>query len=266
MEFEFLDIAIIAVIFVSAILAMFRGFVREVLSIAAWVAAAILAYVFYAQLLPYITPYVDNPQVAIGLSAAAIFLVSLIIVSLVTMKISDFVMDSPIGALDRLIGFVFGAARGLLLVVVAVIFFNWLVDVPSRPAWVTSALSYPQLSELGEELLDAIPDDPEQAIRGAFEGALTPGATTPSPDATPAIGTREQEQLDQTIDAARDAETPASPVVVAPEPADGTTGLPADEVAPLDPAPLNPDIDGPSPDSLTTPDSPATPGGQGPAN
>ena len=170
MNIAILDGVVIAVIFISAILAMFRGFVREVLSIAAWVAAAILAYLFYEDLLPYIQKYVANPQVAVGLSAAAIFLVSLIVVSLITMKISDFVMDSPVGALDRLIGFIFGAARGLLLVVVAVIFFNWLVDAPNRPAWVTTAASYPQLSELGNRLLAAIPDDPENAIRGVVEG------------------------------------------------------------------------------------------------
>ncbi|WP_226577040.1 CvpA family protein [Acuticoccus sediminis] len=187
MNIAILDGVVIAVVFISAVLAMFRGFVREVLSIAAWVAAAILAYMFYEQALPYVSQYVDNQTIAIGLSAAGIFLVSLIVVSLITMKISDFVMDSPVGPVDRLVGFVFGAARGLLLVVVAVIFFNWLVAAPERPAWVTTAASYPRLSELGDRLLAAIPDDPERAIRGAFEDGA--GSSTPPAGSQPTIGT-----------------------------------------------------------------------------
>ncbi|MEM0908806.1 MAG: CvpA family protein [Pseudomonadota bacterium] len=171
MNIAILDGIVIAVVLISALLAMFRGFVREVLSIAAWVAAAILAYVFYEELVPYVREYVDNPTLAAGISAAAIFLVALIVVSLITMKISDFVSDSAVGSLDRLLGFLFGAARGILLVVVAVIFFNWLVDEANRPAWVTTAITYPELSKLGNQLLAAIPDDPEAAIRGALEDA-----------------------------------------------------------------------------------------------
>lgn len=256
MNIAILDGVVIAVIFISAILAMFRGFVREVLSIAAWVAAAILAYVFYADLLPYVSEYVANPSVAVGLSAAAVFLVSLIVVSLITMKISDFVMDSPVGALDRLIGFIFGAARGLLLVVVAVIFFNWLVEQPNRPAWVTTAASYPQLSQLGNQLLTAIPDDPENAIRGVIEG--TGRAVEDAVSDEPAIGDTPREQLGETIDAAPDATPGAAPgvPVIAPEPEDGTTGLPADEVSPLDDA--GEGVDNPNLDP--TPATPATPG------
>jgi membrane protein required for colicin V production len=201
MNIAILDGVVIAVVLISALLAMFRGFVREVLSIAAWVAAAILAYLFYEDLLPYVSDYVDNRSVAVGLSAAAIFLVSLIVVSLVTMKISDYVMDSPVGVLDRLLGFVFGTARGLLLVVVAVIFFNWLVDEANRPAWVTSALTYPELSSLGDELLAAIPDDPEAAIRGAFEPE---GAGPGAPAAPSTLRPEQQQQIDQLIDATRD--------------------------------------------------------------
>jgi membrane protein required for colicin V production len=139
------------------------------------------------------------------LSAAAIFLVSLIVVSLITMKISDFVMDSPVGVVDRLFGFAFGAARGVLLAVVAVIFFNWLVDDANRPQWVTAAVTYPELSRLGEELLSAIPDDPEAAIRGAFEeepgGAGRTGGSAGGQAAPTNYDEQQQQQIDQLIDA-----------------------------------------------------------------
>jgi membrane protein required for colicin V production len=230
MEFAILDGVVVAVVLISAILAMFRGFVREVLSIAAWVAAAVLAYAFYGELTPYVQQYVSNQTLAVGLSAAAIFLVALIIVSLITMKISDFVMDSPVGILDRLLGFLFGAARGILLVVVAVIFFNWLVADADRPAWVTTAASYPELSRLGEQLIAAIPDDPEAAIRGAFEPETATPPVTPVPATTPsptppatAPAPTEQEALESTGDVEPltpgtevAPETPVEPTIPAP--------------------------------------------------
>jgi len=225
MNIAILDGVVVAVVLVSAILAMFRGFVREVLSIAAWVAAAILAYLFYEELVPYVSQYIDNPTIAIGVSAAAIFLVSLIIVSLITMKISDFVMDSPVGPIDRLLGFIFGAARGILLAVVAVIFFNWLVDAQNRPAWVTTAATYPELSRLGDRLLSAIPDDPESAIRDAFEGAGEAMQDTgeavenaAEPAGTSTVTPQNREGLDQLIDGAADNST-----VIAPTPAEPAT-------------------------------------------
>ncbi|WP_108659739.1 CvpA family protein [Acuticoccus kandeliae] len=264
MNIAILDGVVIAVVLISALLAMFRGFVREVLSIAAWVAAAILAYLFYEDLLPFVSQYVDNRTIAIGVSAAAIFLVSLIIVSLITMKISDFVMDSPVGALDRLIGFVFGAARGLLLVVVAVIFFNWLVDEANRPAWVTTAVSYERLSNLGEELLAAIPDDPEAAIRGAFEPEeTTPASTapaTPAPVTTPAPATTTP---------APDATAPTSPAPTAPAPStDTSSDTGSSTVAPAPSGTTTPDTSGtttPAPDAAApsgTTDAPANNGVQ----
>jgi len=230
MNFEVLDGVVAAVVLISALLAMFRGFVREVLSIAAWVAAAVLAYLFYEELLPYVSEYVSNPTLAIGVSAAAIFLVSLLVVSIITMKISDFVMDSPVGIIDRLLGLVFGAARGVLLVVVAVIFFNWLVAAENRPAWVTTAMTYPELSRLGDQLLAAIPDDPESAIRGALEEAGAPApATTTTPTTTappaatttaPTVSPDAQQGLNQLVDGATDDSGTST---VAPAPTDGGT-------------------------------------------
>lgn len=210
MNISILDGVVIAVVVISALLAMFRGFVREVLSIAAWVAAAILAFFFYEDLVPFVSEYVSNRSIAVGLSAAAIFLVSLIVVSVITMKISDFVMDSPVGPIDRLLGLAFGVARGILLVVVAVIFFNWLVDAGNRPSWVTSSTLYPQLTQWGNQLLEAIPDDPEAAIKGAIEGTseaidnarqpVGESTLTPSP-AAPATGTAPAQPLDGTAPA-----------------------------------------------------------------
>src|SRR5438045_971388 len=70
---------------------------------------------------------------------AGTFIGTLIVVSVITVRISDMILDSRIGALDRTLGFLFGLARGLLIVVVAYEFFIWLVPEKQRPDWVQQA-------------------------------------------------------------------------------------------------------------------------------
>ena len=153
MPITLLDGLLLAIMFISAVLAMIRGFVREVLSIVSWVAAAAAAFLLYERVLPYTQQYISQEIVAMAVSAAAVFLVTLLVVSYITMRISDFVLDSRIGALDRTLGFVFGAVRGLLLVVVAMMFFNWFVQPEQQPQWVKDAKSRPILLSIGERLV-----------------------------------------------------------------------------------------------------------------
>ena len=119
MPVTILDLVVIGVVLISALLAAVRGFTREVLAIASWVAAAAVAWVFHPQLVPFVKQYIPassaQDTIALVAAIAALFLGTLIVVSLITARISDFVLDSRIGALDRTLGFVFGAARGLLL-------------------------------------------------------------------------------------------------------------------------------------------------------
>ncbi len=152
---------------VSGLLAMIRGFSREVLSVASWGVAALAALYFYSSLAPVVEPYVQSvtsSKTVVDIAAAGlIFIVTLIVVSLLTMKIADFIVDSKVGALDRTLGFVFGAARGALLVVVGLQFFNWLVP-NNQPTWVAEAKSKPMLESIGEGIVQLLPDDPEKSI------------------------------------------------------------------------------------------------------
>jgi membrane protein required for colicin V production len=74
------------------------------------------------------------------------------------------VLDSRIGALDRTLGFLFGLARGLVIVVVAFLFFNWLVPDRSQPEWVKNAKSLVVLKKTGDTLMSMLPEDPENTI------------------------------------------------------------------------------------------------------
>ncbi|MAW87756.1 MAG: colicin V synthesis protein [Phyllobacteriaceae bacterium] len=163
MPITILDGVLIAFTLVSAILAMVRGFSREILSIASWVAAGAAAYFFYPLVTPFLRPYISNEKIAMAGAAAIVFFIALIIVTVITMKIADFIIDSRVGPLDRTLGFVYGAARGILVVAVGLLFFNWLV-ANNQPAWVVNAKSRPMLEAVGAKLQALLPDDPENSI------------------------------------------------------------------------------------------------------
>jgi membrane protein required for colicin V production len=164
MPITLLDIVLIAVMLVSELLAMVRGFMREVLSITAWVLAAVATLYSYAKLLPWAKQYFNNDIVAAVAVVGGVFLGTLLIVSILTIRISDMVLDSRVGALDRTLGFLFGLARGLVIVVVAFQFFTWLVPDRSQPEWVKGAKSRVVLAGTGQWLMSMLPEDPESTI------------------------------------------------------------------------------------------------------
>src|ERR1700709_606618 len=149
MPITILDLVLLGVMLISGLLAMVRGFMREILSIAAWGAAALVTLYAFSQLPPSAKTYFNNDTVASVVVIAGVFIGTLIVVSIITVRISDMVLDSRIGALDRTLGFLFGLARGLLIIVVAFQFFVWLVPEKGQPGWVRSAKSLSVLEKTG---------------------------------------------------------------------------------------------------------------------
>ncbi|MDD7908921.1 MULTISPECIES: CvpA family protein [Pseudovibrio] len=198
MPITLLDGILLVIMFLSAILAMIRGFVREVLSIASWIAAAVTAYYFYKPVTPFLADYISNGTVATVVAIGVVFLLTLFIVSYITMRISDFVLDSRIGALDRTLGFVFGAARGFLIVVVAMLFFNWFVPEQQQPQWVMNAKSRHLLVTTGASLVAVLPEDPEQAIMDQIRKSAPEAGTNSAAEAEePTYSSSERRSLDQ---------------------------------------------------------------------
>lgn len=169
MPITLLDIIVLAVMLLSGLLAMIRGFMREILSIAAWGAAALTTLYAFNKLLPTAKTYFNNDTVATIAVIAGVFIGTLIVVSIITVRISDMILDSRIGALDRTLGFLFGLARGLLIIVVAFLFFAWLVPEKQQPDWVRSAKSRVVLQGTGDWLMSLLPDDPENTILKRFK-------------------------------------------------------------------------------------------------
>jgi membrane protein required for colicin V production len=182
MPITLLDIIVLAVMLLSGLLAMIRGFMREILSIAAWGAAALVTLYAFNKLLPTAKTYFNNDTVASVVVVAGVFVGTLIVVSIITVRISDMILDSRIGALDRTLGFLFGLARGLLIIVVAFQFFAWLVPEKQQPDWVRSAKSRVVLQGTGDWLMSLLPDDPENTILKRFKKPKTDDEQT---DAAP---------------------------------------------------------------------------------
>jgi membrane protein required for colicin V production len=164
MPITLLDVIVLAVMLLSGLLAMIRGFMREILSIAAWATAAIATLYAFPRLLPQAKAYFNNDTIAAIAVIAGVFVGTLVVATIITSKISDMVLDSRIGALDRTLGFLFGLGRGLLIVVVAFLFFAWLVPDKQQPDWVRSAKSLSVLQSTGNWLMSMLPDDPETTI------------------------------------------------------------------------------------------------------
>ena len=154
---SYLDLGLIAVILISALLAMLRGVTREVLAIASWIAAAAAARYLYPYLLPYVLPHLSKEPWASLASATVIFIVALIVVSIITVNISDAILDSKIGALDRSLGFLFGAARGFVLCVIAFVMFSKLASPEKQRELTQNAKMRPLLESVGTDIQQILP-------------------------------------------------------------------------------------------------------------
>ena len=153
----YLDAALIAVCFISGLLAMYRGFAREMLSIVSWVvaAAAVLYFVLYYKPFAQEIAQQMGTQVAIAqiVVGAVIFLIVLIVVHLITARISDAVLDSRVGMIDRILGFIFGVVRGFILIVIPYMFYEaFFPNNEQHFPWVRQAVSLPYIKGTGDTL------------------------------------------------------------------------------------------------------------------
>jgi membrane protein required for colicin V production len=151
-----LDLAVGGVLLLSALLAFVRGFVHEMLSIAAWAGA--LAAATYG--LPYARPFVHKviPIVWAADAAAAvvIFLAVLLTLSLITHAVSRTIQKSALNNVDRSLGFIFGLLRAVVILGVGLIVCDWLTD-RDRPTWVRTAKTLPIIEYAADGIKALVP-------------------------------------------------------------------------------------------------------------
>lgn len=165
--FTIIDGLVALIIVVSALLAYSRGFVREVMAIAGWIAAAVLGFLFAPKVEPLIKEVpvlgefvADSCELSIIAAFAAVFAVALIIVSFFTPLFSSLVQRSALGGIDQGLGFFFGVARGILLIAIA--FFVYKTVITEQTFTMVdesrSAQVFAQLTDTIEQR------NPEQAL------------------------------------------------------------------------------------------------------
>ena len=179
MPFSVLDLVVIGVVLISALLAAVRGFTREVLAIVAWVVAAAAAWYLHPTALPLAKQYINSDTVALVASIGAIFVVTLIIVSIITVQISDLILDSRIGALDRTLGLVFGAARGFLICVIGWAFMSWLLQ-DNSPEWATNSRTRPAMENTRDSIIAMLPENAESLIQRLRDRDAAPEPAEPA--------------------------------------------------------------------------------------
>jgi membrane protein required for colicin V production len=174
-----LDLGVVAVIALSALFAFARGFVREALSIAAWVGAAAIAIYGFNSIYGFTRKFVTTPLLAELVAGAGLFLISLIILTMLTGYVARFVRASAASPIDRTLGLMFGVARGAVLVSLAYLLLETALPSNDRPSWVTEARSGPYLAQGADLLRRLLPADWQ--LKGAspidaVQQALDPGS------------------------------------------------------------------------------------------
>jgi len=154
---SWVDLLIIAIIIISALISLIRGFVKESLSLASWILAGFIALRYFPPLADLLESYVESPTIRTGASFAILFVSSLIIGAIINYMASQAVTKTGLTGTDKTLGVVFGAARGLLIVTMLVLLAG-LTPMPSEPWWNDSAM-IEFFSDMANWIKDIMPRD-----------------------------------------------------------------------------------------------------------
>lgn len=152
-----IDYAVIAIVGISILLSVIHGLVREILSLASWIVAFVVAQMFIVEAAALLPPALTNPSLRLLAGFLGVFLSVLVVMMLLAMAISRLVKTVGLGFADRALGGVFGLARGLTIVTIAVLLAG-LTALPRQAAWRNAMLSEP-LVILANWVKVWLPDD-----------------------------------------------------------------------------------------------------------
>ena len=152
------DIAVILLVGTGAAAGFFRGFVQEILALGAWIFAIFAIRYMHTPLTAFLEPEIGTPSGASVLAFAILLLVPYAFVKLVARKIGEASRNSVLGPIDRVLGFGFGAVKGLILATLAYLLITMLHDIvwpgEGQPQWVTDSRTFPLLNASGTALVD----------------------------------------------------------------------------------------------------------------
>ncbi len=186
LHFDFVDVLVVLIVLVSAGYAAWRGFVRETLSIFAWVAAAFATIYVGPGAAALLKDRISPEILGMAIGYAGVFLVVLIPLSFVSFRFAEGVQRSPVGALDRALGFAFGVVRGLAVIGLAYILFTSAVETSKQPEWLTRAHTLPIIQSCAQVLFALVPErDKDIHLRDAPATGAPPAGVVPTPRPNP---------------------------------------------------------------------------------
>ena len=134
------DWAIVGILVLSALISIKRGFVKEALSLATWVAAVIVAMIFGERLAVLLIDHIATPSVRELVAFAVLFIATLLVGAMVSYLIGALVRITGLSGTDRLLGMLFGLARGFVIVMALLIFLPGIIPVNQDIWWQESSL------------------------------------------------------------------------------------------------------------------------------
>lgn len=195
------DIVVVGIILISGLLALFQGFVKEVLSIAAWVGAIYTTIYGFLLVRPVFKGLIPWPEAVDLATGAALFIGSLILLSFGAHLVSKILHGAGAGTLDRTLGFVFGLCRGVLIVVVLFIGVSWYVGAAAQPRWFANSRMLPLTASAAAYLVTLAPEDIRKVLpkivqpQRRSDAGARPGSLKNAPSGYPASERRGMERL-----------------------------------------------------------------------
>jgi membrane protein required for colicin V production len=154
------DIIVLLIVGVAAVGGFMRGFVQEVLSLAAWILAIFAIRYLHTDLTEFLVGYVGTPNTAALLAFALLLLIPYAAMKLIAGRLGRASRNSIIGPFDRVLGFGFGAVKGVIMVIIAfsllVLGYDTVWGAEGRPAWIRNARSYAFVNAGSEAMVQLI--------------------------------------------------------------------------------------------------------------
>lgn len=177
-----IDYIIIAVVLISAVVGVIRGFFREAISVATWLVAIWVVYVYAASAAEMLSARVESPVVRLLIAGAALFVAVLLVGAMLGYLVSLLVKSTGLSGTDRLLGMVFGSVRGVIILALLLVLGVGLLPVEQESWWSDSRL-IPYVERVVVLLRDILPPELGEYLN------YSPGpAETPATDPDPATG------------------------------------------------------------------------------
>ena len=163
------DIIVLLIVGIAAAGGFMRGFVQEILSLAAWILVILAIQNLHTPLHDFIEPRIGTPTTSAILAFALLLLIPYAAMRLIASLVGDKARDSLLGPLDRVLGFGFGAIKGAIIVVIGfsllVLGYDTVWGYEGRPTWIVSARTYPSINAGSEQMVGYIRERRE-TLRG----------------------------------------------------------------------------------------------------